>query len=253
MQNNLTVTPLSLFFAASLVLIAIFISLKQHLSLEKDLVISVIRAIIQLTIVGYLLTYIIKVNNAIFTVVMVLLIIFNASWNAAKRSKKVKNAFWISFISIFISTSVTMSLLVISGSIKFIPAQMITVSGMVASNSMVAAGLCFRNMYSNFRDQRQQVMEKLALGADLKQSSISIIRESIKTGMAPTIDSAKTVGIVSLPGMMSGLIFAGIDPTKAIMYQIMVAFMLLSATGLSSISICYLSYKSYFNKDLQLI
>ena len=58
----------------------------------------------------------------------------------------------------------------------------------------------------SFQNQRQAVMEKLALGATIKLASLPIIQQSVKTGMAPTIDSAKTVGIVSLPGMMSGLI-----------------------------------------------
>ena len=96
-------------------------------------------------------------------------------------------------------------------------------------------------------------MEQLALGATAKQASIAIIRESIRTGMSPTIDSAKTMGLVSLPGMMSGLIFAGIDPVKAIMYQILVTFMLLSATSLGSVIACYLAYRSFYNELEQLI
>lgn len=89
---------------------------------------------------------------------------------------------------------------------------------MIASNSMVAIGLCYREMNSLFRDQRQQVLEKLALGAPVKLASASIVRQAIRTAMHPTIDSAKTVGLVSLPGMMSGLIFAGASPIFAIKY-----------------------------------
>jgi putative ABC transport system permease protein len=83
---------------------------------------------------------------------------------------------------------------------------MIPISGMIASNSMVAIGLAYRSLNSQFHDQRQGVLERLALGADLLDASIAIVREAIRTGMSPTIDSAKTVGLVSLPGMMSGLI-----------------------------------------------
>lgn len=66
-------------------------------------------------------------------------------------------------------------------------------------------------------------------------ASLSILRQAIKTGVQPTIDSARTVGLVSLPGMMSGLIFAGVDPVYAIKYQIMIMFMLLEATSLGSV------------------
>jgi putative ABC transport system permease protein len=71
--------------------------------------------------------------------------------------------------------------------------------------------------------------------------------------MLPTIDSAKTLGIVSLPGMMTGLILAGTSPVEAIKYQIMVTFMLLSTTSISSFIACYLSYKSFFNIRKQLV
>ncbi|MER2227862.1 MAG: ABC transporter permease, partial [Carnobacterium sp.] len=116
----------------------------------------------------------------------------------------------------------------------------------------IAIGICYRNLNAKFTDQRQQVLEKLALGADLKQASRSIVRDSIRAGMSPTIDSAKTIGIVSLPGMMSGLMFAGVDPTHAIKYQIMVTFMLLSTTSIASVSASYMAYKEFYTERKQL-
>lgn len=250
---NLAVNNVSLMFAMILVIIAILVVHREKLGLEKDIIYSVIRAVIQLVVVGYVLKYIFRVDNVYLTIALVLIILFNASWNAKKRAGNIANAFSISLVAIFTSTAVTLGTLVLTGSIKFIPSQIIPISGMIASNSMVAIGLCYRNMNTNFENQRQQVLERLALGADLHDASIQIIRESIKTGMSPTIDSAKTVGIVSLPGMMSGLIFAGIDPVRAIKYQIMVTFMLLSATSIGSLIACYLAYKSFYNEQKQLL
>lgn len=123
---------------------------------------------------------------------------------------------------------------------------------MIASNSMIAIGICYRNLNAKFKDQRQQVLEKLALGANLKQASITIVRDSIRSGMLPTIESAKTIGIVSLPGMMSGLMFAGVDPTYAIKYQIMVTFMLLSTTSIASVMASYMAYKEFYTESKQL-
>ena len=87
----------------------------------------------------------------------------------------------------------------------------------------------------------------------LAQEAARLIRESIRSSLIPTVDSAKTVGLVSLPGMMSGLIFAGIDPVKAIKYQIMVTFMLLSTASLSTIIACYLTYRKFYNTRHQLV
>ena len=238
---NLAVNNTSLFLAAMLVLVALGISLWQKLGLDRDIVIGVVRAVVQLFIVGYLLKYIFRVNNLWLTLAMMGFIIFNAAWNAKKRGPGIDHALAISLLAIFVSTGVTLGVLVLSGAIKFVPSQMIPISGMIASNSMVAVGLAYRSLNSQFHDQRQGVLERIA-----------IVREAILTGMSPTIDSAKTVGLVSLPGMMSGLIFAGVNPVRAIRYQIMVTFMLLSATSLGSIIACYLAYRNFYNEQKQL-
>ncbi len=158
----------------------------------------------------------------------------------------------ISLLAITVATGVTIGLLVLAKAIAFVPSQIVPVSGMIASNAMVAIGLAYRSLNSQFHDKRQGLLEKLALGATRYQTAINVVREAIRTGMSPTVDSAKTVGLVSLPGMMSGLIFAGVDPTKAIMYQIMVTFMLMAATSIGSTIACYLAYPQFFNADLQL-
>lgn len=250
---NLAVSNTTLIFAALLVFVALYIGYREKLGVDKDIIIGVVRAIIQLVVVGYLLKYVFRINNVWLTLILILIIIFNAAYNANKRAAGIRHALPISLLAILSSTGLTLAVLVFSGSIRFIPSQMIPISGMIASNSMVAIGLCYRNMNSSFRDRRQQVLERLTLGADLRLASIDIVRESIRTGMAPTIDSAKTVGIVSLPGMMSGLIFAGVDPVHAIKYQILVTFMLLSATSIGSVIACYLAYKQFYNEQKQLL
>lgn len=251
-SSNLMNTS-SLLISSSLVLVALLFSYFQKLKLEKEIIISVIRAVVQLVIVGYLLNYIFGFENPIFTTLLLLFMAFNAAYNAAKRGKAIKNGLLISFISISLGTVITLSILVFSGAIKYEPYQIIPVSGMIISNAMVALGLCYRQLTSNFKNKREEVETKLSLGADILPSSIEIIRDSIKTGMLPTIDSAKTLGIVSLPGMMTGLILAGTSPVVAIKYQIMVTFMLLSTTSISSFIACYLSYKNFFNKRKQLV
>ena len=251
-MNNVDVSYLSLFLALSLVLVALIISSKEKLGLTKDIIASVLRTIVQLTVVGYLLYYIFDVDNIFLTLAMVLVIVYNASRQADKRNPNHKKRFHQSFLAIFLATGLTLTVLILSGAIQFLPSQIIPITGMIASNSMVAIGLCYREMNSLFRDQRQQVLEKLALGAPVKLASASIVRQSIRTAMQPTIDSAKTVGLVSLPGMMSGLIFAGVSPIFAIKYQIMVMFMLLSATSLGAVIAAYFAYRTYFNNRAQL-
>ena len=252
MSNQLIVSPITLLLALILVLIALAINLKEDLGMTKDLIIGVVRAVIQLTVVGFVLTYIIKADTVWLTLAMIAVIIFNAAWNAKKSAGTIPNALVTSLLAITTATGLTLVMLVAVKAILFVPSQIVPICGMIASNVMVAIGLAYRSLNTEFNDLRQQVLERLALGADLKQASQSLIVNAIKTGMAPTIDSAKTVGLVSLPGMMSGLIFAGIDPTKAIMYQIMVTFMLLGATSIGSFIAVYRSYPRFYNARKQL-
>ncbi len=251
-MNQHNITNESLALSLVLVVVAIVISNKEKLGLERDIVWSIARAIVQLVAVGYVLKYIFDVNHALLTVLMVLFICLNAAWNAKKRSKYIDKAFVISFVAITSGAVLTLSVLVFTGSIAFVPMQVIPISGMIAGNAMVAVGLCYNNLGQRFSAEQQRIQEMLSLGATPKQASAQLIRDSIRAALIPTVDSAKTVGLVSLPGMMSGLIFAGIDPVKAIKYQIMVTFMLLSTASLSTILAGYLAYRRFYNERHQL-
>ncbi|ACR69555.1 iron export ABC transporter permease subunit FetB [Edwardsiella ictaluri] len=251
-MNSHNITDQSLVMALALVAIALVISGREKLGLGKDILWSVSRAIVQLILVGYVLKYIFHLDSALLTLLMVLFICVNAAWNAKKRSKNLSNAFAMSLIAIVTGTALTLAILIVSGSIEFTPMQVIPIAGMIAGNAMVAVGLCYNNLRQRFHDERQRVQEMLSLGATPKQASAGIIRASIKAAMIPTVDSAKTVGLVSLPGMMSGLIFAGIDPVKAIRYQIMVTFMLISTASLSTIIAGYLAYARFYTARDQL-
>lgn len=253
MNSSNTIGITSLLISSSLVLVTLFFSYWQKLKLEKETLISVIRAVIQLVAVGYVLEYVFGFKNPLFTTLLLLFMTFNAAYNAAKRGKAIKKGLAISFLAIASGTIVTLTILVFSKTIRYEPYQIIPVSGMIISNAMVALGLCYKQIASDFKNKHEEVETKLSLGADILPSSIEIIRDSIKTGMLPTIDSAKTLGIVSLPGMMTGLILAGTPPMEAIKYQIMVTFMLLSTTSISSFIACYLSYRSFFNGRKQLV
>ncbi|GAK30112.1 ABC-type uncharacterized transport system, permease component [Weissella oryzae SG25] len=249
---NVNVSNSSLALAFVLVLISLAISYKQKLKLEKDTIVSVIRAVIQLIAVGYLLMIIFKVDNFIVTLLMQLFIVVNAAYNGKKRGQGIDGAFWIALGGLMLSTFLTMGILLLTGVLKMVPYQMIPVTGMIAGNSMAAIGLVFRSLKQQFKDQADQVFERLALGANPKLAAGDIFREAIRIGMQPTIDSVRTYGLVSLPGMMSGLIMAGVDPIKAIKYQIMVVFMLLAATGIASVWASYMAYKKFFNQHWQL-
>lgn len=252
MNTGASLSVTSLLIASSLVMISMLFSASQKLRLEKDILIGVVRAIVQLIAVGYLLNFIFGMENPWFTTLLQLVMIVNAAANAARRGKGISRAFPVSFLAIGAGSALTLGILVLAGALQYVPSQMIPVSGMIVSNAMVAIGLCFRQLKADFEHRREDIETRLSLGADVLPSSVEIIRESIRTGMIPTIDAARTLGIVSLPGMMTGLILAGTSPVMAVRYQIMVTFMLLSTTSVASFIACYLAYRSFFNERKQL-
>jgi len=242
----------SLVLTFSLVLLSLALSYKEKLGLEKDMLIGSLRAVVQLTLIGFVLKFIFSLDNLFFTTIILVIMVYNASTVAAKRGAGIERATLISFAAIFTGLVITLGGLISFKAIPYEPSQVIPISGMVVGNSMVATSLLFKSLLVNFQTKREEVEVKLCLGAPPKEASLSLIRDSIRTAMLPTFDSMKTLGIVQLPGMMTGLILAGVAPETAIKYQIMVAFMLAGAVSISSFVASYWAYRSFFTKFAQL-
>ena len=236
----------------SLVLVALVISYREKLGLEKDMIIGSIRAVVQLAAVGFVLKFVFNMDNTPLTVVILLLMVYNASTVAAKRGAGIARIRRISFGAILVALIITLGSLLTFQALSFKPSEVIPVSGMVVGNSMVALSLLYRNLLGSFKDKREEVEVKLCLGATPREASRSLVRASIRTAMIPTIDSMKTLGIVQLPGMMTGLILAGTSPEIAIKYQIMVMFMLTGAVTISGFIASFWAYRGFFNEKAQL-
>lgn len=243
----------SLTFASSLVFIAMFISYYQKLAIEKEIIVGTVRAVIQLTIVGYILHYIFAANNYLFTLAMICVMILVAGNNAAKRGKGIPGVFYYITVSIAIAATITLAILVFFKAIHFVPQEVIPVSGMIIGNSMVSSGLTVSRLKDEIKSRALEIQTALALGATARQSVQKILKIAIKTGMMPTIDGMKTLGIVQLPGMMTGLILGGVDPINAVKYQIMVTFMLASTVAISCFSVAFLTYRRFFTAHHQLV
>ncbi|WP_182187380.1 ABC transporter permease [Pectinatus frisingensis] len=232
--------------------IAIIISYRERLGLERDIIIGSIRAVIQLSIIGLILKFIFSLDNVFITSLILLIMVYNATLVAAKRGEKIVHAKRISFVSILLSLIITLGALILVKAISYTPSEAIPISGMVVGNSMIALGVLYKNLADSFFDRRDEVEVKLCLGAKPREAARGLIRNSIKLAMAPTVDSMKTMGIVQLPGMMTGLILAGTAPEIAIKYQIMVMFMITGSVTIAGFSASYWAYRSFFNDKAQL-
>ena len=243
----------SLLMATVLIAVAVIVSYQQRMRLELEILHSALRAVVQLVVVGYVLHFIFGADHPMFTGGVLLVMLISAAINGGKRGSGIKHASWIAGVSIGIGAVLTLAVLLSANVLSFTPYQMIPVGGMVMSGAMVAVGLCFRQITTTFKSRQQEIQIKLALGATPMQACKAILRAALIFSLQPTIDSAKTLGIVSLPGMMTGLILAGMSPMEAIKYQIIVIFMSFSTISIAIAIAGYLSCRQFFNTKEQLI
>ncbi|HDZ6048674.1 TPA: iron export ABC transporter permease subunit FetB [Staphylococcus aureus] len=239
---------------ALLLVIPIIISYKEGLHIIKDLIVATVRAVVQLIILGFLLHYIFKINDKWLLVLCVFVIIVNASWNTISRSSPVMHhVFLISFVAIFVGTALPLAGTIATGAIQFTANEVIPIGGMLANNGLIAINLAYQNLDRAFVQDGTNIESKLSLAATPKLASKGAIRESIRLAIVPTIDLVKTYGLVSIPGMMTGLIIGGVPPLQAIKFQLLVVFIHTTATIMSALIATYLSYGQFFNARHQLV
>lgn len=239
---------------ALLLVIPIIISYKEGLHIIKDLIVATLRAVVQLIILGFLLHYIFKINDKWLLVLCVFVIIVNASWNTISRSSPVMHhVFLISFVAIFVGTALPLVGTIATGAIQFTANEVIPIGGMLANNGLIAINLAYQNLDRAFVQDGTNIESKLSLAATTKLASKGAIRESIRLAIVSTIDSVKTYGLVSIPGMMTGLIIGGVPPLQAIKFQLLVVFIHTTATIMSALIATYLSYGQFFNARHQLV
>ncbi|WP_018663333.1 ABC transporter permease [Heyndrickxia acidiproducens] len=243
---------LTILLSSSFVILALFLSAAFKLGLGRDLIITSIRAAIQLLIVGYILKAVFGFDHASVMILMVLVMIAVAAGNAEKRGKGLPHIFWIIFITIAIVETVSQGLLLGLRIVPATPQYVISISGMIIGNSMVIANLFLNRLKGELEMRKEEVMLVLSLGGTQKQSIYPVLKQSIRASLIPTIESQRTIGLVQLPGMMTGQIIAGADPIQAVRFQLLVVFMIMAAASLTAIILGFLIYPRLFNQNQQL-
>ncbi|MFC7440572.1 ABC transporter permease [Laceyella putida] len=231
---------------ATFVLIPLTVSYQQHLGLEKEILWSTIRGSIQLLLMGYLITWIFSIETGWFLFGLLLLMISIAAHDAAKRGKWLKRSFVFAFAAISFGEAVSLFVWLLFDVVPFRAQYVLPMSGMIIGNTMVITGLSLERLYHEFQHTREQIMGKLALGATIRQASQDLIETAVKASLIPSIDSFKTIGLVHLPGMMTGMIIAGVSPIIAVKYQMIIMLSLMASSVTSALSVSFLCYRYLF-------
>lgn len=229
---------IDLFVAATLVAINGAISFAYGLKLEKTLAIASLRMIVQLALVALVLKFIFAQTSPLWTVlfaaVMALAAIAEiimrqehrfASWRAMLFSSS--PAFLAGLMTTFIA------LAVIQPDPWYAPRILLPLLGMLVGNALSGVALVLDSMTAAAIRERPAIEARIALGATRFVAFEDILRRSLRTGLMPILNAMAAAGVVSLPGMMTGQILAGIDPVEAAKYQVLIMFLIAGATAIA--------------------
>lgn len=257
-MNEIVAIPLpQLLLALLFIVMAQVTSMIWHLGLNRDISIGALRTVSQLFLMGYALTFIFKADSLPLTVgifvVMVVSAVFIVKGRVRERDVPYLLPTFLTMVTSYFLTALFVSYAIVGVTPWWEPRYFIPTAGMVIGNSMSALAISIERLFSQMRQQRELIEMKLSLGADFREASSEIFRSAVKAGMIPSINAMMGVGLVFLPGMMSGQILAGTDPLIAIRYQIVVMFMLVGSTALSSIIVMLIIRRRCFGSGEELL
>ncbi|MFC7395232.1 ABC transporter permease [Scopulibacillus cellulosilyticus] len=243
---------LALFSTLLFILITIMISYWQKLGLERDLAINTVRSAVQLFLIGYVLQYVFRSNQPGLIILIIMMMIGVASLNVSQRAKGFRGIWWKVAITIAFTETLTLVLMLGFRIIEPTPRYIIPMGGMVAGNSMIACSLFLSQMNREVETSSGEIETLLALGATTRQSIQDVLARAVKASMIPNIDNMKTVGLVMLPGVMTGMIVAGASPIEAVRYQILIMFLFAASPAVTSMLLSLITYRMWFTKDSML-
>jgi putative ABC transport system permease protein len=250
----------SLIFCFFLLAIPIFISRKIRLELEKSTLEAVFRMSIQLFFAGLFLNFIFNLNNGLLNLAWVGMMIFFASYTAIKSADlSVKKLFVPIILAIAFSNLAVLlyvNKFVINLDNLLDARYLIPIAGMLLGNTLRGNVVGIGDFYNNIKRNENRYLYSLSLGAGMYEATLPYLRKSLKAAVKPTLANIASIGIVSLPGMMTGQILGGASPLIAIKYQITIMIAIYVSTILSATLSILTSFRTAFdeyglvNKDL---
>jgi putative ABC transport system permease protein len=242
--------------AASLVLVAVAVALsvRQGLGIERTILWSAARALVQLLAVGSALTIVLADDAPVaLALIWVVAMVAIAAYTIAHRAPEVPRILRVGIVAV--GTATLMSQLVLYGLaiFPFEPIAIVPLAGMVVGNSLSATVTAARRVVAELADNRLEVEARLALGQPWQAASRPYVRSAVRTALTAQIETTKTVGLIALPGAMTGLILAGVKPVDAVLVQIVVMYLILGATATATAIVGVGVTRRLFTADHRLV
>ncbi|MDR0766892.1 MAG: ABC transporter permease [Methanosarcinales archaeon] len=255
-MNEIVSLNIGQFALIYLLLIVVLIIMKKcQISQTKLLFVASLRMTVQLVLAGLVLTYIIQNPHPIFTISYLLLITGFAIYMVLSRNKDINRRFKVIVAVSLASTGlsiVAFFIMIVVGVSLFNPQYTIPISGMIIGNAMTGVSLGLKTFNENIRAQRARIDSLLNIGATPKKILIPFVNQALETALLPTLYAMVGMGIIALPGMMTGQILSGTSPMTAILYQIAIIISICAVTCLSVFCSLYFGYRTLYNNKQQI-
>lgn len=242
--------------AAGLVLVAGAVSVALRLRLERQLGLAAVRTVVQLLAIGYVLRWVFAIERCAVVLVVALLMVVAATRAAIQRSPRrfdgVGARAFVTLVLAGMLTTLAVTALIIGVRPWYRPQYFIPLLGMVLGNCLTGISLCLDTLLEAVHERRERIEMELSLGATRWEAARDHLADAVRRGMIPVINAMMVVGIVSLPGMMTGQILAGADPLDAVKYQIVVMFMIAAGSSLGCILTVLFAYYRVFAPEHRL-
>lgn len=238
-----------------LLLIVLFVMKKCKVNQSKLLLLGSFRMTLQLILAGLVLTYIFKNPHPIFVLAYLTAMMGMSIHTALSRNKGINRRFAFVVGCSLAGTGVAVILFFIIGVVGesfWNPQYTIPISGMIMGNAMTGVSLGLKNFHENIRTQKNRIDTLVNIGATPKRILIPFVNKALETALLPTLNSMLGMGIISLPGMMTGQILSGTLPTTAILYQIAIMVAITTVTCLAVFCSLYFGYRTLYNEYFQI-
>lgn len=257
MNDIVDISLLQLITAYIFVIILLFIVRLKRIDREKEIVIASIRMTLQLVLIGYVLVYIFENPSPWLTIIVIAIMETFAIFNIFKRVKrdipnKLKGMIALAMTAGTFTSILYFLFIVVRIEPWFKPQYFIPLSGMLIGNSMTGISLGVDRLIDGFHSRKDEVETALMLGANSRKAAKRIVNNAFDSAIMPTINSMMGMGIVFLPGMMTGQILSGTSPLTSIKYQIAIMLGIMGSVSLTVIIFLQLGYRTFFNDREQL-
>lgn len=246
------VTWSDLGIASVLVCLSAAVSLALRLGLTRHIAVAALRTVLQLSAIGLILKHVFAAEHPLWVAAMVLVMTLTAGFSAGGRGRyRYAGLRRDALLTVWLTSWLVAAVgfyAVLHVSPWYSPQYVIPILGMILGNTLTTVSLTFERLTQALAQQRGQIEMLLSLGARPWEAFRDIARQAVRAGMTPTLNSMSVVGIVSLPGMMTGQILAGGAPEQAVRYQIIIMFFLCAAAALSGVLAVWRVYRRFFNR-----